>query len=481
MKNNLAKNVFYNLIRTLSNIVFPLITFPYVSRVLQPDSIGKYNWSNTYVGYFSLIATLGITTYAIRECSKVRNSQSKVDKVASQIYSINIVTMILSYTLLFLSLALFRFLDKYRITILILSLTIMFNIIGTDWINSAFEDFKFITLRSVLFQFISLILMFLFVKGPNDYNKYALISVIAATGSSITNILYRRKFVKIRFTFSMNIRKHIVPILNLFVLILVQNIYGSADITMLGIFKNNYEVGYYSTAVKVSGIITQVVASIAFVVLPQLSQAYGQSDYNKINLLLNKGLQFLVGLGFPLCFGTIALSPDIIDILGGKAYYPAVPSLILLMIGFIFSSLGGSFIGNLILLPSNRERYFTIAFAISAIINIILNLILIPRGGATAAAFTTMLSELILLLLLIPRVEKQVKLLPARVAILPPIIGSIISFIWCLLIKIDIQEQLLRIIVSVLGSVVIYALVLYIAKYPLFMDLISPYIKKRKR
>ena len=479
MNNKLARNVFFNLIKTLSSIVFPLITFPYISRTLQPSSVGKYNWASSYIGYFSLIASLGINTYAIRECSKLRNNQTQLDKNASQIYSINILSMIVAYIILFISVFSFRFISSYRTIILLLSLNIVFNVIGTDWINSAFEDFGYITIRTILFQVISLILMFLLVKGTNDYNKYALISVLATTGANVSNILYRRKFCKIKFTRHMNLKKHLPQILTLFVLILVQNIYNNSDITMIGIFKNNKEVGYYSTAVKISSIITQVVASIAFVVMPQLTRAYAEKNYKKINPLLNRSLQFLVGLGFPLCFGTIALSQDIINILGGKEYEPAIPALILLMIGFLFSTLGGSFVGNLILIPSNREKYFIIGFAISAGINIILNSVMIPIGGSTAAAFTTMIAEFTLFILLISRVEKKVKLLPVRVFFLPPLLGSLLLLCWCLLIKAIITQIVLQIIIAVVGSIIIYSAVLLIAKYPLFIELTSPYIFNR--
>src|SRR5699024_6145425 len=146
-----------------------------------------------------------------------------------------------------------------------------------------------------------------------------------ASGASLTNILYRKKFCKIKFTFSLDIKKHLPKILSLFVLILVQNIYNNSDITMIGIFKNNSEVGYYSTAVKVSGIITKVVASIALIVKTQSSRTYSQHNYNEINLTVIRSLQFLDGIGFLMCFGIIPLSKDIITILSGKEYQPAVP------------------------------------------------------------------------------------------------------------------------------------------------------------
>ena len=189
-EKNIKVNVAWNMIKTISSIIFPLITFPYVSRVLLPEYVGKYNFASTYVSYFSLAASLGITTYAIRECSIVRDDKEKVSRTASQIFSINICSMILSYIVIFLSLAIFRDLEPYRLAIIILSTSIFFSIIGADWLNCAFEDFKFTTIRTVLFQIFSLVALFIFVRQPEDYIKYAIITAIAAGGANVMNVFY---------------------------------------------------------------------------------------------------------------------------------------------------------------------------------------------------------------------------------------------------------------------------------------------------
>ena len=469
------------MLKTISSIIFPLITFPYISRVLGPNGIGVYNWANSYVGYFSLIASLGITTYAIREVSAVRDNQAQVDNVASQIFSINIVSMLIAYISLFLSLLAFRFLDNYQPTLLILSLTIVFSIIGTDWVNSAFEDFQFIAIRTMFFQLIALILMFVFVKTPSDVDKYAWISVISASGASFVNIFYRKRFCRIRFTFHMEMSQHIKPIFAMFGLILVQSIYNNSDITMLGVMRDNVEVGYYTTAVKMSLLSTQIVASVAFVILPRLSHAYQQHNYTEINLLLNRGLQFLIGFGFPICVGVIALSRQFVLLIGGAQYEPAVPALCFLMLAFVFSIFGGSFIGNLILLPSKREKKFLLAFLISVIINLVLNWLLIPIGGATAAAFTTMIAELILLLILRLYVEKEICLMSFKKVLLAPLVGSVLIFAWCFLINLNIDSLIANLLIAITGSIILYAGTLFFFKYPLFMDLLEKKLGRFKR
>mgnify|MGYP000106819924 CR=1 FL=1 len=192
---SLKINTILNMIKTCSNIIFPLITFPYISRVLMTENVGKVNFGDSYVSYFSLIASLGITTYAIRECAKVRDNREKLEETASQIFSINLCTTGLAYVLLFLSLIIFRRLDVYRNLIMIQSVVIIFTTLGADWLNSAMEDFKYITIRSIIFQIISMILMFTFVKSTSDYMKYAAISVLSTSGYNILNIVYRKNIV----------------------------------------------------------------------------------------------------------------------------------------------------------------------------------------------------------------------------------------------------------------------------------------------
>ena len=149
---SIKRNAFFNVLKNVSSILFPLITFPYISRVLLPENVGKINFSLSFVSFFSVIATLGIYTYAIRECSKVRDDSIKFNKIANQIYSINILTTIFAYSLLFIIVCSFSELESYRTIIIFQSASILAITLGADWINAAFEDFKFITYRTLFFQ-----------------------------------------------------------------------------------------------------------------------------------------------------------------------------------------------------------------------------------------------------------------------------------------------------------------------------------------
>lgn len=480
-EKSLKKNSILNVIKTISSIIFPLITFPYISRILMPENVGKVNFGTSYISYFSMIASLGITTYAIRECSAVKNDKNNLSKRASEIFSINVCTTIVAYLLLAISLIAFRKLDAYRPLIIIQSTVILFTTLGADWLNSAMEDFKFITLRTVAFQFISLILMFIFVKTESDYLKYAAISVFSSSGANVVNIFYRRKFCKISFTLDMHWKKHFKPILLLFVMILAQTIFSSADVTMLGIMKSDYEVGIYSTALKIENIISQVVSSLAWVVMPRLSFYFSEGNYTKINMMLRKTLSLLFGIGFPAIAGVCVLSEEIVVIVGGKNYIDAAIPLEILMFSFAFSLIGGSFLGNMVLLPSKNEKIYMVICCIAATVNVILNYFLIPFGGAKAAAFTTALSSFLIMILLLFKKDKRIRLDYIKQVSYSPLIGSILLFIYCKIIGAILSDLWIKTVVCIVGSVIIYGVTLLVLKNELCIELFNILKEKMKR
>ena len=480
-EKSIKVNSILNVIKTISSIIFPLITFPYISRVLQPENVGKVNFGSSFVSYFSLIASLGITTYAIRECSAARGDKKKLGEKASQIFSINVCTTIVAYVLLGLSLIFFRKLDSYRTLIIIQSTAILFTTWGADWLNSAMEDFKFITIRSIGLQFISLILMFILVHQPDDYYKYAAITVLSSCGANITNILYRRKYCTVRFTKDMHWREHFTPILLLFVMILAQTIFSNADTTMLGLMKGDFEVGIYSTAYKIKNIIVQVVASLCWVVMPRMSYYFVDGDWDKINTMLKKVLSVMVTIGFLCVAGCVVLSSEIIQIVAGQQYSAASLPLVILMLSFIVDIFGGSFLGNMVCLPAKQEKVFMEACCFAAVVNVVLNYILIPYGGASAAAFTSGISAIVIFVWLFVKKDKRVKLNYIWEVCKGPLIGSLLIVLFCLGMKQFISSLLILPLVCVLGSVFIYSLTQLAMKNELIIEVLNTIVRRIKR
>lgn len=476
-QKSIKRNSIYSIIKTGSSILFPLITFPYITRVLLPDNVGKVNFGLSIVSYFSLIASLGITTYAIRECSGARDSKEKLSNEASQIFSINVITTVIAYLALAVTLLFYHKLDNYRTLIIIQSLTIVAVTLGADWLNSAMEDFRFITIRTVAFQIISLLLMFIFVKKPEDYITYALISLLSSVGANITNIWYRKRYCRLAFTTNIDWKRHMPPIIYLFVMVLAQTIFNSVDSTMLGLMHGDYAVGIYSTAHKILNIINQVIGSLLWVIMPRMSYYFAEGDYGKINTLLRKVLQFNITLGLPCIAGTIILSDDIIGVIAGKSYSDAGPVLQILMVGFLFSLVGGSFLGNAIMLPSKKEKYYMVVCCVAAAVNIVTNYIFIPKYGAEAAAWTTALCSVVIMVLLFFKVDKRIHIDSIFSIFTAPVIGCISIFAVCTLCR-GINSLFLRAFISIALSVCAYFIIQIVMKNSLVTELTDS-VRKR--
>lgn len=472
MATSVKKNTFYNFIKTVSAVIFPLITFPYSSRVLHAVNIGKINFCSSIISYISLIASLGISTYAIRECSKVKNDRDKLGYIASQIISLNIISTLVAYLVLAGLLLFWHSLDGYELLIIIQSLSIIFTTLGADWLNTAMEDFKYITVRTFFFQLISIVCMFIFVRKPEQYMIYACIGVLSSSGANVANMIYRKRFCKTRFTLNIEWKKHSKPIFTLLAMYLSQIIFVNVDTTMLGIMKGDFEVGLYSTATKIYNIVNFAVASVAQVVLSELSFLYSQKDrdYSKINHLLKYSAQFIVTLGFPCVVGLNLLAPEIIEIIAGKEYMGAVPALHILTIALLFSYLGG-FVSNIILIPQQGKDILNLRICIvSAVLNIILNLAFIPKWGLYGAAVTSAASEFTGFCLFITHVEKEVNIGSKIKLTGGPILGCTLMTVVAFLLKHFITNLVPRILIVFVACTAIYFLVLLICRNEFLMS-----------
>ena len=421
-----------------------------------------------------------MTTYAVRECSKYKEDRVKLGEISSQILSINIWSTIVAYLARGITLLVARPLDSYRTLIIIQSSTILFTTLGADWLNTAMEDFKFIAIRTMGMQVFSLLLMFILVKKPQDYLTYTTISVIASSGANAINIFYRRRYCKTKFTLHIELKKHLPPILLLFSLILSQTIYTSSDTTILGLYKGDYQVGLYSTSVKIYNIVNTVVASVAWVVMPQLSANFAKRDYNQINKLLKYSLNFIIVLGLPCLVGLDAITKEIILLIAGESYLGAELSLRILTFSLACSFISG-WIGNMMMLPAGKEKICLKSSIVSAVVNIVLNLILIPIWGLNAAATTTAISEFLGIIIKRPYIDKEVRIDGLKQMIAAPVVGSIGIIIVSIMVRCFITSPYLIAILTILLSGMVYLAALVLMKNEFAMNFLNPIVSKLKR
>ena len=387
-------NAAFNVIRNLMILLFPLITFPYASRILLPDGIGKVAFARTFVDYFITVATLGIGNYGIRETAKVRDDRQQLSKVSQEILTINMISTAVSYTLLFTAIFIVPKLAEYRVLLIVISAKILFTALGLDWLYGGVEDYKYITVRSFIFQAISVIALFVFVHKPEDYLIYASIAVFANVGSNVCNWIHSKKYVTFfsGFDLKLEFKKHLVPIFTLFAMAEVTRLYNALDVTMLGFICGDWEVGIYSAATKINRIIIQLVVAIGVVVLPRLAYYLKKNEKEKYQELALKNFEIFSLLSIPCAVGLCLIGDSAILFFCGSNFNASVP-IMRFMTPMIAISGISHVVGTQTLVPTGRERFVLYSLVIGAISNVVLNFILIPKYQIWGAAVSTLISQ----------------------------------------------------------------------------------------
>lgn len=457
-EKKLGVNSILNAIKAVMKIIFPLITYKYVSNILQVEDLGRYNFALSIVSYFSFIAALGVYAYSVRTGAVYRENRKLLEEFVGEVFTINVLSTILSYIFLGVFLVLVPGLDNCKNLIMILSLQILFNTIGVEWIFSIMEDYLSVTIRSVVIQVLALLLLLLFVKSSDDTNMYALVTVIAAAGSNLFNFFYASKYCRIRLSFDSNIRKHIVPILILFAQNLSILIYVNSDITFLGVLAGDYYVGVYSVATNIYKGIKTILSSLIMVSIPRLSYYWGKGEEKNFEELLERVFTTIMTCCFPIIAIIILLSKDIVLLLSSEAYLEAIPSVVLLCIATLFCVLSYIY-GQCILIPMKKEKVLLQATLISALANVVLNIVFIPWLKHVGAAITTIISECIVFVFCWGKVHKTVRICKSWRNIMDPIVGGIVIIGVGLILKMIHMNYWIRLCITVSFSIVFYFLI----------------------
>lgn len=462
---NLKLNAVLNIIKQCCNILFPLITYPYVSRVLGAANLGQYSFSESFVQYFILLAGLGIPTYAIREGARIRNDKAAIEKFCSELFSINVLSLLASLCIELIILFNVARFNPVRVIILLLTINAISGTLGRDWINAIYEDYIYLSIRYSTFQILAAIFIFIFVKTPDDLLHYVLIMVFANSGGYILNIFYTQRYVPLQFTLHFNAKKHLKPVLLLFTSSIAVTIYIKSDITMLGFLDSDQNVGIYTLTSKIYSIVKTLLNALITVSIPRLSLYLGAEDKNRFSLLAGKLRDVLYTFVLPAAVGLFMLSADVIRLIGGQEYISGYKSLQLLSVALIFAVFG-AYYSQAVLIPMRFDHIFTIATIASAIINITLNLMLIPKLGIDGAAITTVIAECVVCSICKFYFNKYIKIsiVTNRKNTLSILLGCIAIAGTCIFYSYIFTSYIPRLIASILASVLIYVIILFICK-----------------
>ena len=380
-----------NVIRNAIGVIAPLITFPYVARVLSVENMGGVAFAGSVIAYFVLIADLGVKMYTIGRGPAIRNNPDAINQFASSVFSINVLSTLVSYLLLF---PIIWFVPQFHINIVLLllfSFQIISSTIGVDWVFTIYEDFFYITIRTLVVRVLFIILVFLFVKDNSDFILYVVLIVVPEVCISVFNFIYAKRYCKIRLTSNLELNKHLKPILILFFTQATIVIYVSSDTTILGLMCDSTDVGIYTVSSRIYGILKGVVAAIVAASIPRMGATFGSKngDFEKVGSSTYTTMCTMV---IPLIVGTIVLAPEIVSLIAGNNYADSVLSVRILAVSLFFC-IGAYFWGQAVLVPVGKEKILFKATLISGSLNVILNIILIPVWTYNAAALTTLMSE----------------------------------------------------------------------------------------
>lgn len=476
---SLKHNAIMNTILSISTIVFPLITYPYVSRTLGVEMNGRLSFAQSTINYFSLFATLGITTYGIKACAQVRDKKEQLSRRVQELFIINIVTTAIVFVVLIGSILLVPKFRQEHVLLLIYSMNMVLNVAGLNWLYSALEEYDYITIRSIAFKIISLILMFIFVHNPSDGFIYACITVFANVGSNILNIIRARKYITFKPLGDYKIKQHIKPTLTLFSTYLAVNVYTSLDNVMLGFISGNFEVGIYHTAVRIQGILSALVTSVGAVLMPRLSYYAHNDEHEGFVRILKKSYKVHLMLAIPVTIFFIAFAPTTVLIIAGAKFFGSVIPMQIIMATVITTALS-NILGMQIFIPLGKENAFLKAVICGAVTDLILNAILMPSYGAVGAAIATLIAQIVQFVMQMIQGWEYVKQIFEVISIIKIMIGSVVACAIAYVLMNFVYKDV-HVVISLIISAIIfggaYLVYLWIIDYKAFTQTVEEYSK----
>lgn len=464
---SVKKNYIYNLIYQILVIIIPLITTPYLSRVLGAENIGIYSYTISITTYFILFGSLGVAMYGQREIAYVQSNVNRRTQNFYEIFIMRLITLGISLIVFYFT---FCVNGQYNTYYKILILEIIANAIDISWYFQGLEEFKKTVIRNTIVKLISVVCIFVFVKKSSDLNIYFIIYVLSTLIGNLSLWIYIPKYTKKIKIKELNIFRHLKPTLLLFIPQIATQIYTVLDKTMIGtIISDKSEVGYYEQAQKIVKLLLAIATSLGTVMMPRIAATYAKGEKEKIIEYMNSSFSFIMMIAFPLMFGLISISYKFVPVFYGTGYDKVAP--ILCVISPIVVLIGLSNVtGTQYLLPTKQQNKYTISVVIGAIVNFTLNLILIKKYESIGASIATVIAEFSVTATQFILIRKNIKIIKVLKITYKYIIASLIMFVASMLISCFIQNNLISIIFQVIISVIVYVVNLIIMKDKLILE-----------
>lgn len=478
VKKSLTKNTIFYLIYNLLNVLFPLATGIYIARVMTPNTVGTVAYVQNIVQYFVILSFLGIPTYGMREVAKVRNRKEDLNKLFTELFTINLVSTVVFYSVYLVMI--FSIPEFYSNIILymISGLSICLNALNISWLFEGEEEFSFISIRNVIVKLFTFIFLLLFVKNDKDIYAYCLVSVIGTGGNYILNMLYYPRFAHFKFR-GLDFKKHLKPILSLVVVNLAIEIYSLVDVTMIGWLGDKTDVALYSYASKIQKILLQVINTFTMVLVPRISLLYSENKIKEFNQLLSKTLNLIFLLAVPMIIGMWFVADDAIVFLYGVNYLES-GNILRILVCMVLVSPIGYLLGSRVCLVTNNEQKMMFTVILGAIINVIANYCLISKYGPIGAAFASVLSEIVVMIIYVCFGSKYFTLNYNIRNYFAIILSSLLMALYLWIFPLENKSIFIKLFLKISGSIVVYFSILYLLKEENVSELLNKYKTRRR-
>ena len=468
-------NFIMNAILTMSQFIFPLITFPYISRVLLPEGTGRVSFATSVISYFAMFAQLGIPTYGIRACAKIRDDRNELTRTVQELFIINLVMSLFIYIALFAAIYTVPRLHQDKILFIVMSSMIFFNVIGMEWLYKALEQYSYITVRSIAFKFIGVVAMLVLVHQKSDYIIYGGLTILAGSASNIFNLLRVHKYVTLKPVGKYNFRRHFKAVIIFFAMSCATTVYTNLDKVMLGFMTSDQDVGYYHAAVRIKDILVSIVTSLGAVLLPRASYYVEHGLLDEFYRITKKAINFVWLFATSTMVFFILFAKEGVFFLSGSAYADAILPMQIIMPTLLFIGLT-NVMGIQMLIPLGKERIVLYSEIAGMIVDLILNAILIPRFAAAGAAIGTLAAEAMVFAVQITALRKETRAAYNSVHYVHIVIALIISSAGALMCKNLVDNNFLTLCISGAVFYAAYGIVLLLFKETLVVEILRQVI-----
>ncbi len=456
-KKSITKNYLYNLTYQILILILPLITTPYLSRVLGAEGTGIYSYTYTIVNYFVLFGSLGVALYGQREIAYAQAKKQKRKQIFIELVAFRFITIFVAFLIYYIW---FMRTGEYSVYYRILLFELLAGAFDISWFFQGLEEFKKTVTRNILVRTISVFLIFIFVKKREDLTTYMYIYSLADFIGNLTLWMYLPKYfrgVKIK---KINLAHQVKPIILLFIPQITSKLYNMLDTTMLGrLVADKSETGYYEQSQKVIRLLLTVVTSLGTVMIPRMANMFANGEKKNIEYYMKRSFSFTFMLSFPMMFGIISISKAFTPIFFGPGYEKT--ALLMSIISPIVLLMGvANVLGNQYLIPTKRQKEYTIAVGVGVAVNFVLNYILISVWKSVGACIATVVSQLVVDYMQFRQLKGEIKFNRIIKLSYKYLFASIIMYIACSLTKLIVSTGMISIILQVTVGIIAYGFIL---------------------